>query len=150
LMMMLRIGAVMLFMIAGVMWYLWWQSRYERALKQKERKFNQLPTIERIYLLMLKDLRAGGKIKRATETEWEFVLLVNPLYPGLLGKLIGEISADYVAWRYGQKSPNETSLTHKFERFRELYSIELAKHQEKNNFISLAKNHSEKMLHHVE
>ncbi len=149
LMMMLRIGAVMLFMIAGVMWYLWWQSRYERALKQKERKFNQLPTIERIYLLMLKDLRAGGKIKRATETEWEFVSLVNPLYPGLLGKLISEISGDYVAWRYGQKSPNEASLTHKFERFRELYSVELAEYHQKNNFISPGKNHSQKMLRPV-
>jgi hypothetical protein len=150
LMMMLRIGAVMLFMIAGVMWYLWWQNRYERALKQKERKFNQLPTIERIYLLMLKDLRAGGKIKRATETEWEFVSLVNPHYPGLLGKLITEISSDYVAWRYGQQPPNETSLTHKFERFRELYSVELTKHRKKNNFISQGKNHSKKMLHPVE
>jgi hypothetical protein len=150
LMMMLRIGAVMLFMIAGVMWYFWWQNRYERALKQKERKFNQLPTIERIYLLMLKDLRAGGKIKRATETEWEFVSLVNPLYPGLLGKLITEISSDYIAWRYGQQPPNETSLTHKFERFRELYSVELAKQHKKNNFISQGKNHSKKMLHPVE
>jgi hypothetical protein len=149
LMIFLRIAAVMLVLIAGVVWYLWLQNRHERVLKQKERKFNQLPTIERIYLLMLKDLRTGGKIKRATETEREFVLSVNPQYPGLLGKLIAEISGDYVAWRYGQKSPNEASLTHKFERFRELYSVELAEYRQKNNFISPGKNHSQKMLRPV-
>jgi hypothetical protein len=141
----LRVTAVILLLILGVIWYLWWQGRQERVQKQKDRKFNQRPLIERIYWLMLKELRATGSIKLPTETEWEFVLINDPQYPGLLGKLITEISHDYIAWHYGKKPPNEASLTQKFERFRELHSAELAKRQAEKNFISQSK----KMLHLV-
>jgi hypothetical protein len=125
----LRIAAVILLLVAGVAWYLWLQSRQEKVAKQKEHKFNQLPTIERIYWLMLKELRTSGSNKHSHETEWEFALSktqqlnTNELqYPGLLGKLIIEISGDYIAWRYGKKMPNDSSLNHKFDRFRELHS----------------------------
>jgi hypothetical protein len=139
-------------LVAGVAWYLWLQSRQEKIAKQKERKFNQLPTIERIYWLMLKELRTSGSIKHINETEWEFALSktqqlnTNELqYPGLLGKLINEISDDYVAWRYGKKAPNDTSLNHKFERFRELhsefYAAEQAKCKASSSMISQAKGH---------
>jgi hypothetical protein len=146
----LRIAAVILLLVAGVTWYLWLQSRQEKIAKQKERKFNQLPTIERIYWLMLKELRTSGSIKHSNETEWEFALSktqklhANELqYPGLLGKLITEISGDYVAWRYGKKAPNDSSLNHKFDRFRELhsefYAAEQAKHKAASSIISQAK-----------
>jgi hypothetical protein len=150
----LRITAVILMLFAGVAWYLWLQSRQEKIAKQKERKFNQLPTIERIYWLMLKELHISGSIKQSNETEWEFALAktqqitINELqYPGLLGKLITEISGDYVAWRYGKKTPNDSSLNHKFERFRELHSefyrefqsAEKAKSQAASSIISQAK-----------
>jgi hypothetical protein len=149
----LRIAAVILMLVAGVAWYLWLQSRQEKIAKQKERKFNQLPTIERIYWLMLKELRTSGSIKHSNETEWEFALSntqklhANELqYPGLLGKLITEISGDYVAWRYGKKTPNDSSLNHKFDRFRELhsefYAAEQAKHKAASSIISQAKRHS--------
>jgi hypothetical protein len=147
----LRIAAVILMLVTGVAWYLWLQSRQEKTAKQKERKFNQLPTIERIYWLMLKELRTSGSIKHSNETEWEFALSktqqlnTNELrYPGLLGKLITEISGDYVAWRYGKKPPNDSSLNHKFERFRELHSefhaTEQAKHKAASGIFSQAKN----------
>jgi hypothetical protein len=137
-------------LVAGVVWYLWLQSRQEKIAKQKERKFNQLPTIERIYWLMLKELRTSGSIKHSNETEWEFALSktqklhANELqYPGLLGKLITEISGDYVAWRYGKKTPNDSSLNHKFDRFRELhsefYAAEQAKQKAASSIISQAK-----------
>jgi hypothetical protein len=146
----LRIAAVILMLVAGVVWYLWLQSRQEKIAKQKERKFNQLPTIERIYWLMLKELRTSGSIKHSNETEWEFALSktqklhANELqYPGLLGKLITEISGDYVAWRYGKKTPNDSSLNHKFDRFRELhsefYAAEQAKQKAASSIISQAK-----------
>lgn len=145
----LRIVAIILMLVAGVAWYLWLQSRQEKIVKQKERKFNQLPTIERIYWLMLKDLRTSGSIKHSNETEWEFALSktqkLNPndlQYPGLLGKLITEISGDYVAWRYGKKAPNDTSLNHKFERFRELHSEFYAAEQAKRKASSnMAERH---------
>jgi hypothetical protein len=147
----LRIAAVILLLVAVVAWYLRLQSRQEKTAKQKERKFNQLPTIERIYWLMLKDLRTSGSIKHSNETEWEFALSktqqlnTNELrYPGLLGKLITEISGDYVAWRYGKKPPNDSSLNHKFERFRELHSefhaTQQAKHKAASDIFSQAKN----------
>jgi hypothetical protein len=147
----LRIAAVILMLVAGVAWYLWLQSRQEKITKQKERKFNQLPTIERIYWLMLKELRTSGSIKHSNETEWEFALSktqqlnANELqYPGLLGKLINEISGDYIAWRYGKKAPNDTSLNHKFERFCELhnefYAAEQAKSKASSSIISQAKS----------
>jgi hypothetical protein len=147
----LRIIAVILMLVAGVAWYLQLQSRQEKTAKQKERKFNQLPTIERIYWLMLKDLRTSGSIKHSNETEWEFALSktqqlnTNELrYPGLLGKLITEISDDYVAWRYGKKPPNDSSINHKFERFRELHSefhaTEQARHKAASGIFSQAKN----------
>jgi hypothetical protein len=145
LMIFLRLGVIILLFIGGVIWYLWWQGRKERVQKQKDRKFNQRPMIERVYWLMLKELRSTGSIKRSTETEWEFVLSNDPQYPGLLGKLITEISHDYIAWHYGKKPPNEASLTQKFERFRELHSAELAKRQAEKNFISQSK----KVLHLV-
>jgi hypothetical protein len=146
----LRIAAVILLLVAGVAWYLWLQGRQEKIAKQKERKFNQLPPIERIYWLMLKELRTSGSIKHSNETEWEFALSktqklhANELkYPGLLGKLITEISGDYVAWRYGKKTPNDSSLNHKFERFRELhsefYAAEQAKRKAESSIISQAK-----------
>jgi hypothetical protein len=146
----LRIAAIILMLVAGVAWYLWLQSRQEKITKQKERKFNQLPTIERIYWLMLKELRTSGSIKHSNETEWEFArsktqqLNNNELqYPGLLGKLITEISGDYVAWRYGKKPPNDSSLNHKFERFCELhsefYAAEQAKHKASSSMISQTK-----------
>jgi hypothetical protein len=146
----LRIAAVILLLVAGVAWYLWLQSRQEKIAKQKERKFNQLPTIERIYWLMLKELRTSGSIKHSNETEWEFALAktqpttIDELrYPGLLGKLITEISGDYVAWRYGKKTPNDSSLNHKFDRFRELhsefYAAEQAKRKAESSIISQAK-----------
>jgi uncharacterized membrane protein YgcG len=146
----LRIAAVILLLVVGVAWYLWLQSRQEKIAKQKERKFNQLPTIERIYWLMLKELRTSGSIKHSNETEWEFALSktqqlnANELqYPGLLGKLITEISGDYVAWRYGKKTPNDSSLNHKFERFRELhgefYAEKQAKRKAASSIISQAK-----------
>jgi hypothetical protein len=146
----LRIAAIILMLVTGVIWYLWLQSRQEKITKQKERKFNQLPTIERIYWLMLKELRTSGSSKHSNETEWEFALSktqklhTNELkYPGLLGKLITEISGDYVAWRYGKKTPNDSSLNHKFERFRELhsefYAAEQAKHKAESSMISQAK-----------
>ncbi len=147
----LRIAAIILMLVAGVIWYLRLQSRQEKIIKRKERKFNQLPTIERIYWLMLKELRTSGSIKHSNETEWEFALSktqqlnLNELkYPGLLGKLITEISGDYVAWRYGKKQPNDSSLNHKFERFRELhsefYAAEQAKHKAASGIVSQAKN----------
>jgi hypothetical protein len=53
---------------------------------------------------MLKELQTSGSIKYSNETEWELALSktqqLNPndlQYPGLLGKLITEISGDYVA-----------------------------------------------------
>jgi hypothetical protein len=148
----LRIAAVILMLVAGVIWYLWLQSRQEKITKQKERKFNQLPTIERIYWLMLKELRTSGSIKHSNETEWEFArsktqqLNTNELqYPGLLGKLITEISGDYVAWRYGKKPPNDSSLNHKFERFCELhsefYAAEQAKRKASSSVVSQTKGH---------
>ncbi len=148
----LRIAAVILMLVAGVAWYLWLQSRQEKIAKQKERKFNQLPTIERIYWLMLKELRTSGSIKHSNETEWEFALAktqsttIDELrYPGLLGKLITEISGDYVAWRYGKKAPNDTSLNHKLERFRQLhrefYAAEQAKRKAASSVISQVKRH---------
>ncbi len=146
----LRIVAIILMLIAGVAWYLRLQSRQEKITKQKEHKFNQLPTIERIYRLMLKELRTSGSFKQSNETEWEFALSktqqlnTNELqYPGLLGKLITEISGDYVAWRYGKKTPNDSSLNHKFERFQELhsefYAAKQAKHKAASGIISQAK-----------
>jgi hypothetical protein len=152
----LRIAAVILMLVAGVAWYLWLQNRQEKIIKQKDRKFNQLPTIERIYWLMLKELRTSGSIKHSNETEWEFALSktqkihANELqYPGLLGKLITEISGDYVAWRYGRKAPNDTSLNHKFERFCELhgefYAAGQAKHKAATSIIPQVK----KTLHPV-
>ncbi len=145
LMIFLRLGVIILLFIGGVIWYLWWQSRQDRVQKQKDRKFNQRPMIERVYWLMLKELRSTGSIKRSTETEWEFVLSNDPQYPGLLGKLITEISNDYIDWHYGKKPPNESILAQKFERFRELHSAELVKRQAEKNFISQSK----KMLHLV-
>ena len=131
---------------------MWLQGRHQKIAKQKDRKFNQLPLIERIYWLMLKELRTSGSIKHRNETEWEFALSktqqlnTNELqYPSLLGKLITEISGDYVAWRYGKKSPNDTSLKHKFERFQELhsefYAAEQAKRKAASSMISQAKKH---------
>jgi hypothetical protein len=145
LMIFLRLGVIILLFIGGIIWYLWWQSRQDRIQKQKDRKFNQRPMVERVYWLMLKELKSTGSIKRSTETEWEFVLSNDPQYPGLLGKLIAEISNDYIAWHYGKKPPNEATITQKFERFRELHSAELAKRQAEKNFISQGK----KVLHLV-
>ncbi len=147
----LRIVAVILMLVAAVAWYLRLQSSQEKTAKQKERKFNQLPTIERIYWLMLKELRTSGSIKHSNETEWEFALSKTQRlntselrYPGLLGKLITEISDDYVAWRYGKKPPNDSSINHKFERFRELHSkfhaTEQARHKAASGIFSQAKN----------
>jgi hypothetical protein len=146
----LRIVAIILMLIAGVAWYLRLQGRQEKITKQKEHKFNQLPTIERIYRLMLKELRTSGSFKHSNETEWEFALSKTqqlntnePQYPGLLGKLITEISGDYVAWRYGKKPPNDSSLKHKFEHFQQLhsefYAAEQAKHKAASGMISQAK-----------
>ncbi len=148
----LRIVAAILILVAGVIWYLWLQSRQEKIVKQKERKFNQLPMIERIYWLMLKELRTSGSIKHSNETEWEFALsktqqlnTTESKHPSLLGKLIIEISADYVAWRYGKKKPNDSSLNHKFERFLELHrefcAAEQAKRKAASSMISQAKKH---------
>jgi hypothetical protein len=146
----LRIAVVILMLVAGVIWYLWLQGRQEKVVRQKEHKFNQLPTIERIYWLMLKELRTSGSIKYNNETEWEFALSKtqklhgnNLQYPGLLGKLIVEISGDYVAWRYGKKAPNDNNLNHKFKQFRELhsefYAAKQAKHKAASSIISQAK-----------
>jgi hypothetical protein len=146
----LRIVVIILLMVAGVIWYLRLQGRQEKIVKQKELKFNQLPTIERIYWLMLKELKISGSIKKSYETEWEFALSKTQQaaarelqYPGLLGKLITEISGDYVAWRYGKQTPNESSLNQKFERFKELHrefhGAELAKRKETSGIILPAK-----------
>jgi hypothetical protein len=151
----LRIAAIILLLVIGVVWYLWLQGRQEKITKQKDYKFNQLPTIERVYWLMLKELRKSGSVKQNNETEWEFALAktqppqtssisINKLpYPGLLGKLIIEISGDYVAWRYGKKTTNDSSLNHKFERFRKLhnefYEAEQAKRQVVPGIVSQTK-----------
>jgi hypothetical protein len=136
----LRVAVVLTLMIGLIIWYLRSQKSHDKILKQKEQKFNQKPLVERVYWLMIKELRASGRIKRKNETEWEFVLASNPQYSGLLGQLIAEISADYIAWHYGRKSPNETSLTKKFDRFRELHGAELAKHPVTNNLLTSSKS----------
>jgi hypothetical protein len=136
----LRVAVVLTLMISLIIWYLRSQKSHDKILKQKEQKFNQKPLVERVYWLMIKELRASGRTKRKNETEWEFVLASNPQYSGLLGKLIAEISADYIAWHYGRKSPNETSLTKKFDRFRELHGAELAKHPAANNLLTSSKS----------
>jgi hypothetical protein len=61
----LRIATIMLLLVAGVAWYLWLQSRQEKIVKQKEHKFNQLPMIERIYWLMLKERNHSHPLSKA-------------------------------------------------------------------------------------
>jgi hypothetical protein len=106
--------------------------------------------------MITKELRTSGSFKQSNETEREFVLSkiqkadANEFhYPGLLSKLITEISDDYVAWYYGKKTPNENSLTQKFERFQalhsEFYRSKLAKrHTTPNNTLQ-----DKKTLHPV-
>jgi hypothetical protein len=121
-----RVAAVLLTLAAGLIWYLRQQQRQQKIQQRKDRSFNQLPTIERVYLLMLIELRKTGAYRPPTKTEREFAHWTHPKYPGLLGQIIADISHDYVAWRYGKQSISNTIASQKFAQFQELHNARLA------------------------
>jgi hypothetical protein len=117
-----RVAAVLLALTAGLIWYLRQQQQQQKIQQHKDQKFNKLPTIERVYLLMLTELRKTGAHRSLTKTEREFAHWVDPKYPGLLGQVIADISADYVSWRYGKRKISNEVASQKFAQFRELHS----------------------------
>ncbi len=122
-----RVTVVILVITGGMIWYLRRQGHQERKQKAKRRQFDRLPQVEQLYRLMLKDLAKGNSTRRPPETELEFSRIQQLRCSSPIYKLIAEISADYVAWRYGNRSVNESALAEKFRRFQALYQPELAK-----------------------
>jgi TgpA N-terminal domain len=122
-----RVGVVVFAIAGGLIWYLRQQGIQERKQKAKRRKFDQLPQIEQTYRMMLKELAKGNGFRRPPQTELEFSQLQQLRCSSPIYKLIAEISADYVAWRYGSRAINAAVLAEKFRRFQELYQQELAK-----------------------
>jgi hypothetical protein len=124
-----RVGVVLLALVAGLVWYLQQQKRQQKIQQRKDQSFNKLPTIERVYLLMLTELRKTGAHRPVTQTEWEFAQGAHHKYPDLLGQIIAEISGDYVAWRYGKQKISTAIVSEKFERFQQFHDAQLAKIQ---------------------
>jgi hypothetical protein len=122
-----RVAMVILMITGGMIWYLRRQGTQERKQKAKRRQFEQLPQVEKLYRLMLKDLAQGQSLRRPPQTELEYSRIQQLRCSSPIYKLIAEISADYVAWRYGNQSVNELALAEKFRRFQELYQQELAR-----------------------
>jgi hypothetical protein len=122
-----RVATVILIISGVLIWYLHRQGHQERKQKAKRRQFDRLPEVEKLYRLMLKDLAKGHSFRRPPQTELEFSRIQQLRCSSPIYKLIAEISADYVAWRYGDRSVNESALAEKFRRFQELYQQELAK-----------------------
>lgn len=77
-------------------WIAW---RYQRWLKT-------LPPMETIYLQMLKVLGGEGYNKHPATTPLEYATELRQHYPPHTAKIVDEISQAYVAWRYGQRSPD--------------------------------------------
>jgi hypothetical protein len=117
-----RVAAVLLALAVALVWYLRQQQQQQKIQQRKDQSFNKLPTIERVYLLMLTELRKTGAYRPLTQTEREFAHWVDPKYPGLLGQIIADISGDYVSWRYGKRTVSNEIASQKFAQFRELHT----------------------------
>jgi hypothetical protein len=124
-----RVAAVLLALAVALVWYLRQQQQQQKIQQRKDQSFNKLPTIERVYLLMLTELRKTGAYRPLTQTEREFAHWVDPKYPGLLGQIIADISGDYVSWRYGKQQVSNEVASQKFAQFRELHSPFLEKNK---------------------
>jgi hypothetical protein len=122
-----RVAVVLMLIAGGLIWYLRQQGQQERKQQAKRRKFDQLPQVEQLYRSMLKELAKGKGFRRPPQTELEFAQLQQLRCPSPICKLIVEISTDYVAWRYGSRSINESVLAEKLQRFQAMYQLELTK-----------------------
>jgi hypothetical protein len=126
---------LLVLLVLGTIWYFQRQQPLdEKAALRKKLKSHEPLSIEQIYEFMLQELRLGGKVKLPYVTEFEFARLIHLYYPGALSKVIAEISGDYVAWRYGQQTINETIIQQNFSLFCQLHnSIQSAKLGENSN-----------------
>jgi hypothetical protein len=115
-------ATLLVFLVLGTIWYFQRQQPSDENVVRKKLKSQGPMSIEQIYEFMLQELRLGGKVKLPYVTESEFARLIKLYYPGALGKVIAEISGDYVAWRYGQQPANEAIMQQNFNLFCQLHN----------------------------
>lgn len=83
-------------------WGLWHAGRSLQTFYQLRR----LPPMARLYQQMLRFLTEQGLQKHPSETPFEYVQQIRFAYPVAKADIVAELSQAYVAWRYGESSPN--------------------------------------------
>jgi protein-glutamine gamma-glutamyltransferase len=97
----LKLGLLSCGLGIGV-WGLWHGGRSLQTFYQLSR----LPPMARLYQQMLRFLAEQGLQKHPSETPSEYVQQVRLAYPAAKADIVAELSQAYVAWRYGESSPN--------------------------------------------
>jgi protein-glutamine gamma-glutamyltransferase len=111
-------GVIKLALLAGGggvgLWALWqgWQAWRTFYWLQT------LPPMARLYHQMLNFLSEQGIQKHPTETPLEYARQVSTVYPSHKAQIVNELSYAYIAWKYGNISPDLGHLRQHFQHLR--------------------------------
>jgi protein-glutamine gamma-glutamyltransferase len=112
-------GLIQLALLAGVvgisLWAMWQGWQAWRAFYW----LRKLPPMARLYHRMLSFLSEQGIQKHPTETPLEYAKQVSLVYPSAKANIVNELSHAYVAWRYGNITPDLEHLQHHFKHLRQ-------------------------------
>ncbi len=112
-------GVIKLMLLTGgtsiALWGVWqgWQAWRAFYWLQK------LPPMARLYHRMLRFLSEQGIQKHPTETPLEYAQQVSLVYPFHKAKIVSELSHAYIAWKYGNVSPDIERLQQHFQRLKQ-------------------------------
>ena len=106
------ISGLIILTILGLMIWLGW-NQFKNI--NYNRRLAKLDPIERLYLRMLKVLGDRGFPKHPAQTPLEYAQNSHERHEKILAEVINDISAAYVAWKYGKRSPNIEYLQQEYK-----------------------------------
>jgi hypothetical protein len=107
----------------GIAWYLLHRHQQQQYLAK-------LHPIEQIYRSMLVSLSKKSRFKLPTQTQLEYARSISTTEHPQIAKVVGEISHQYTAWRYGKHSIDPHKLMKKLQYLQHLQQLAADRHRQ--------------------